>query len=83
MLESEIMEVHEVTNIDSRGLWLYVDGREHYMSYEQFPWFAEATVKQITNVERQHGTHFHWPDLDVDLTLDMIDYPEKYPRVYR
>lgn len=75
--------VLDVTRIDSRGLWLYVDGQEHYMPYDHFPWFADATVRQICHVERYGSSHFHWPDLDVDLTLDMIDHPEAYPRRYR
>ena len=75
--------VVEVTHIDSRGLWLYVDGTEHYMPFEEFPWFADATVRQISEVRREGSQHFHWPALDVDLTLDMIDHPEKYPRKYR
>lgn len=73
----------EVTHIDSRGLWLYVDGQEHYMPYDQFPWFVDATVRQVAHVERHSQDHFHWPDLDVDLTLDMIDSPEKYPLRYK
>ena len=59
------------------------DGKEHYMPFDEFPWFAEATVRQISNVERQSADHFHWPALDVDLTLDMIDYPAKYPSRFR
>jgi hypothetical protein len=73
----------EVTQIDSRGLWLLVDGKEHYLPYDQFPWFADATVRQISGVQRPRPDHFHWPELDVDLTLDMIDYPENYPLKYR
>ena len=73
----------EVTCIDGRGFWLYVRGGEHYLPFDTFSWFANATVRQISNVEF-HGTdHFHWPDLDVDLTLDMIDHPEKYPVRFR
>jgi hypothetical protein len=49
------------------------------MSFGDFPWFAEATVKQISQVERHGGGHMHWRELDVDLTLDMIDHPETYP----
>jgi hypothetical protein len=48
-----------------------------------FPWFAEATVKQISHVERFGADHMHWPDLDVDLTLDMIDHPEQYPLKFK
>jgi len=73
----------EVTNIESRGLWLLVDDEEHYLAYDEFPWFADATVRQISNVERVQSDHFRWPELDVDLTLDMIDHPEKYPLKYR
>jgi len=73
----------EVTHIDSRGLWLLVDDKEHYMPYDQFPWFADATVRQISGVQRPRPDHFHWPELDVDLTLDMIDHPENYPLKYR
>ncbi len=73
----------EVTHIDARGLWLHVDAKEHCMPYDRFPWFADATVRQISHGERHRHDHFHWPDLDVDLTLDMIDHPEKYPRKYQ
>ena len=75
--------VPEVTHVDAKGMWLFVDGQEHYMPFEHFPWFMDATIKQISNVERQSQDHIYWPDLDVDLTLDMIDHPEKYPLKYR
>lgn len=73
----------EVTHIDSRGFWLYIDGKEHYLPYDQFPWFSKATVSQVSHVERHARDHFSWPDLDVDLTIDMIDHPENYPRRYK
>lgn len=75
--------VVEVTHIDTKGLWLFVDDKEHYMPFDQFPWFADATVRNISNVEKQSSDHLHWPDLDIDLTLDMIDHPENYPLKYR
>ena len=77
------ISIVEVSHIDTRGFWLYVDGREHYLPFEDFPWFEEATVKQISRTERLGEEHVYWPDLDVDLTLDMIDHPENYPRKYR
>ncbi|NKB22919.1 MAG: DUF2442 domain-containing protein [Kiritimatiellae bacterium] len=72
----------EVTHMDIRGFWLYVDGTEHYLPFDDFPWFANATVRQICHIERYRPHHFHWPDIDVDLTLDMIDHPDKYPLKY-
>jgi hypothetical protein len=73
----------EVTHVDAKGMWLFVDGREHYMPFDQFPWFIDASIKQISNVERPSREHMYWPELDVDLTLDMIDHPEKYPLKYK
>ncbi|MCD6326387.1 DUF2442 domain-containing protein [bacterium] len=73
----------EVTHINARGFWLFIDGREYYLPYSDFPWFADATVRQICHIERNLRDQFHWPDLDVDLTLDMIESPEKYPLKYK
>jgi hypothetical protein len=33
----------------------------------------------VFNVEKQGRSGFCWPDLDVDLTLDGIKHPDKYP----
>jgi hypothetical protein len=69
----------EVTNISAHGIWLLTDDSELFMSYEDFPWFKKATIAQVTNVEEPQRGHFYWPDLDVDLTVDIIEHPEKYP----
>ncbi|MBB1078160.1 DUF2442 domain-containing protein [Rhodoferax sp. 4810] len=75
---NSISEV-EVTNISTHGLWLLAHEKELFMSYEDFPWFKEKTVKSIINVKEQSPDHFYWPDLDVDLTREMIEYPERFP----
>ena len=69
----------EVTNISAHGLWLYVRGRELFMPYDDFPWFQDQPVKSIAKVEELSPEHFHWPDIDVDLTLEMIEHPERFP----
>ena len=73
----------EVTNISKHGFWLLLDGSEHFVSFEQFPWFEEAAVGAILVVERPQPHHLHWPRLDVDLTVDSIIHPERYPLVSR
>ncbi|MEK6608108.1 MAG: DUF2442 domain-containing protein [Myxococcota bacterium] len=65
------------------GIWLWVAGREFLLSFELFPWFKEATIRQIQRVELQHGRHLIWPELDVDLDLESLARPEKYPLLYR
>ena len=69
----------EVTHISGKGVWLLAQDREMFMSYADFPWFKDATVEKILNVREPHGGHYYWPDLDVDLTDEIIEHPEKYP----
>jgi hypothetical protein len=71
----------EVTNIAVHGFWVLVDDHEFFLPYDQFPWFRDAAVSQIVRIERPGREHLHWPDLDVDLTLDSIEHPERYPLV--
>lgn len=67
-----------ITNISEHGFWVSIDQAEYFLPFEQFPWFKDASVAQITNVQLLHKTHLYWPDLDVDLSLEIIQSPEKY-----
>jgi hypothetical protein len=71
----------EIGNISVHGVWLLSHGKELFMPYENFPWFKDQTVSSIINVEEQSPGHYYWPDLDVDLTDDIIEHPERFPRV--
>lgn len=69
----------EVTHISTHGIRLLGGGRELFMSYEDFPWFKDVTVGKILNVEEPTPGHYYWPDLDVDLTAEIIEHPERFP----
>lgn len=69
----------EITHVSSRGIWLLAGDRELFMSYEEFPWFKDAPIGKIINVEQPSPGHFHWPDLDVDLSIETIEHPERFP----
>lgn len=69
----------EVTNISRHGFWLLVDGRELFVPFSEFPWFASGTVANLLNVDRPHPHYLRWPDLDVDLALESIEHPGRYP----
>jgi len=71
-----------VTSIDRHGLWLCVKGTEHFLSYEDHPWFREAKVRDILNVELLHEQHLHWPSLDVDLSVASLEDPGAFPLKY-
>jgi hypothetical protein len=76
------ISVVEVTNISPHGLWLFVEGREYLLPFEKFPWFTDARLRDILDVQLLHGFHLHWPRLDIDLELASLDDPEKFPLVY-
>jgi hypothetical protein len=65
----------------AHGLWVFVGGKEYLLPYKEYPWFKNATVSQITNLELHHNAHLYWPFLDVDLSLDCLENPDKYPLV--
>ncbi len=69
----------EVTNISSHGIWLLVRDRELFIPYDKFPWFKDVPIGKILNVEEPSPGHFYWPELDVDLGIESIDYPERFP----
>jgi hypothetical protein len=69
----------EVTNISRHGVWILVDERELFMPFEDFPWFRDASVDSVLKLERPQPHHLYWPELDIDLTVDSIENPKKYP----
>ena len=73
----------EVTNIDKFGFWILLEDKEYFLSFENFPWFRQATLDNILHVATLHGDHLFWPELDVDLSLDSLSDPESFPLIYR
>ena len=73
----------EVTNVSPNGFWLLLEGREVFASFGDFPWFAEATIQQISDVRRPSLHHLYWPALDVDLAVESLDHPDRFPMLSR
>jgi hypothetical protein len=71
----------EVSNISPHGFWLLLGGEELFVPFAEFPWFREATVRQISHVELPTAHHLYWPDLDVDLAVASIRDPKSFPLV--
>lgn len=69
----------EVTNISGHGIWLLAAERELFLPYDNFPWFKDAPVGKVLNVEEPTPGHYYWPDLDVDLTAEIIEHPNRFP----
>ena len=73
----------EVTNISSHGIWILSNDEEMFLSYDHFPWFKDVPIGQILNIEEPFPNHFYWPDLDVDLSTEIIKNPQRFPLKYQ
>lgn len=73
----------EVTNLSQHGFWILIQEREFFLPFEQFPWFKDAPIGHVLNVEMPSPSHLYWPDLDVDLALESVEKPEDFPLVSR
>ena len=73
--------VVEVTNVSPRGLWLLLGDRELFLPFDKFPWFRDAPIAKLVRVELPSPDHLYWPGLDVDLAVESIEHPERFPLV--
>jgi hypothetical protein len=73
----------EVANVSPHGFWLPVGDRKRFVPFAQFPWFRRATIAELSNVTLPSPHRLYWPDLDIDLAVDSLDDPERYPLVSR
>jgi hypothetical protein len=71
----------EVTHVSKHGFWLLIEDRELFLPFENFPWFRDASIGQLTHVTLPQAHHLYWPDLDVDLAVESIEHPERYPLI--
>lgn len=72
----------EILNISKHGFWLFVNNHEYFLAFQEFPWFKEATISSLLKVTLPSEGHLYWQDLDVDLELESLEHPEKYPLTY-
>jgi hypothetical protein len=73
----------EVQEISNQGIWLQLRGEQYFLTYEEYPWFKNAKDSHVMNVKLINQDHLEWPDLEVDLEVDSLKNPEKYPLKYQ
>lgn len=71
----------EVVSISPFGVWILVADREYFLDHKRYPWFRKAAVQDVIDVQSPRAGHLRWPALDVDLHVDSINNPERYPLV--
>lgn len=73
----------EVTNVSAHGFWILLADEELFVPFAEFPWFHNGTIGAITHVEWLSPDHLYWPDLDIDLSVESIRHPDRFPLVSR
>ncbi len=68
----------QITSIESDGFWLLTGTGEYFVSFESYPDFQRATIEQIFHFEQTYD-QYHWPDLDIDIELEALIHPERFP----
>jgi len=69
----------EVTNISKHGFWLLVAAASCSSPSTSSRGSSELRSTRSCTLERPTAGHLHWPELDIDLSLDSIEHPERYP----
>lgn len=70
-----------VLMINNQGVMISVEGNDYFLSYNRVPWMKDATVRNILNIKMSGKNAIEWPDLDIDLEIDSLKHPERYPLV--
>lgn len=68
-------------NITQFGIWLYVHDQEYFLPHEEYPFFRDASIKDIYHLELLHDDHLYWPKLDIDLNIDILKNPHQFPLI--
>ena len=46
-----VISAPEVTHVSKHGFWLLLNNEELLLPFQDFPWFRQATIGQLSNVE--------------------------------
>ena len=68
-----------VLMINAQGIMINVGGQDFFLSYNRIPWMREASIKDVLDVQMCGSEAIEWPNLDVDLEIDSLRHPERYP----
>ncbi len=69
--------------INAQGIMISVKGNDYFLSYNRIPWMKDASIRNVLNVKLEGRDAISWPDLDVDLEIESLRHPERYPLVMK
>lgn len=72
-----------VLMINAQGMMLSVQGQDYFVSYNRVPWLRDARISSALNVRMSGSRAIEWPELDVDLEIESLKHPERYPLIMK
>ncbi len=61
---------------------IYREGNRRYFFFSrEEPWFKNTNINKILNVNLSPSGKLYWPDLDIDLSVEILDAPERFPLI--
>jgi hypothetical protein len=79
LMKSDKQSAVIIKNITASGISLTVKDHEYFLDFEHFSFFKNQKLGPIFNVQLIHEHHLYWHELDIDLEIDNLEHPEKYP----
>jgi hypothetical protein len=79
--ETGISTFAKVLTITSGGVLVEIEEGEFFLPYSRVPWFKNAPVADVLDVRMSGKRSIRWNKLDVDLEVESLLYPDKYPLV--
>ncbi|HEX5344815.1 MAG TPA: DUF2442 domain-containing protein [Duganella sp.] len=70
-----------VLELSHHGFWADLGNERLYAGFADFPWFAQASAEQISEVQRPAAEHLYWPALDIDLDVASLRDPAAFPLI--
>lgn len=68
-----------VDKITKEGVWLSIDSHSYLLDFIRYPWFENAQASKVFQAEPIGREGICWDELDIDLSLDSILNPDRYP----
>lgn len=74
-------EYAEVKFISNDGFLMEVNGKQYFASFQDFPFLYDMPISEAYNVEYLGQGDIRWEKSDIDLNIDILSNPDKYPIV--
>jgi hypothetical protein len=71
-----------ITNVTNLGFWIFIDEKEYFLPFNNYPEFYSVPVSDIFKVKKISPNQLSWEELDIDLEIESLLNPEKFSLVF-